>query len=152
MPPQIKRLALLFALLIVMFLTLKHFATPKTFGEFGHYRGAALGEIKAKVPEYSGQKACAECHQDMTDLKAAHEHATLSCETCHGPGRVHISSTDSVVVLPKIPNTREFCSICHTKNAARLAQNIKQIDVKDHNQGELCTKCHNPHSPWQGIK
>ena len=151
MPPQIKRLALLFSLLVVTFLTAKHFLTPKSFGEFGHYRGAALGEIKAKVPEYSGQKACNECHPDMTELKAAHEHATLSCETCHGPGRVHISSTDSLV-SPKIPNTREFCAICHTKNAARKASNIKQINPKEHYIADLCTKCHNPHSPWQEKK
>ena len=140
MPPQIKRLALLFVLFIGLFLTLKYFLTPKSFGEFGHYRGLALEEGKLKVPEYTGQKACAECHDDMMVLKMANEHASLSCETCHGAGRIHISSVDSVVVSPPKPNTREFCGICHAKNAARKADNIKQIDLKEHNKGELCTK------------
>ena len=152
MPPQIKRLALLFVLFIGLFLTLKYFLTPKSFGEFGHYRGLALEEGKVKVPEYTGQKACNECHEDMMVLKMANEHATLSCETCHGAGRVHISSTDSVVVSPTMPRSREFCGICHAKNPARKAGNIKQIDMKEHNQGELCTKCHNPHNPWQEMK
>ncbi len=152
MPPQIKRLALLFVIFIGLFLVLKYALTPKSFGEFGHYRGLALEENKVKVPEYSGEKSCAECHQDMTDLKMAHEHATLSCETCHGAGREHIASVDSVVVKPKMPNTREFCSVCHAKNFARKARNIKKIDPKEHNPGELCTKCHNPHNPWQDLK
>ncbi len=79
MPPQIKRLALLFVLFIGLFLTLKYFLTPKSFGEFGHYRGLSIQENIAKVPDYAGQKACADCHQDVLDLKAANEHAPLSC-------------------------------------------------------------------------
>jgi len=151
MPPQIKRLALLFAIFIGFFFVLRYFLVPESFGEFGHYRGLSLVENQAKMPKYAGQKACADCHQDMVDLKAPNEHKTVSCETCHGPGLAHVNSTDSIIPM-LVPKSPEFCARCHAKNAARKSDNIVQINVKEHNPGENCTECHNPHSPWQNIK
>jgi excinuclease UvrABC ATPase subunit len=151
MPPQIKRLALLFAIFIGLFLVARHFLVPKSFGEFGHYRGLALAENQARAQKYAGQKACADCHQDMVDLKAPNVHKSLSCETCHGPGFDHVNSTDSVIPM-RVPKTREFCATCHTKNAARRVENIVQIDVKEHNPDQKCIECHNPHNPWLNLK
>lgn len=148
MPPQIKRLALLFAIFIGLFLTARYFLVPKSFGEYGHYRGLALEENQAKAAEYSGQKACADCHQDIVDQKSGKEHGSLSCETCHGAGRAHINSTDSIIPVI-VPHTREFCGLCHTRNAARKPGLVAQIDIGEHNKDQLCTKCHNPHSPWE---
>ena len=151
MPPQIKRLALLFAIFIGLFLVVRHFLVPKSFGEFGHYRGLALTENQARPMKYAGEKACAECHQDMADLKAPNVHHSLSCETCHGPGLEHAQSTDSIKPV-RVPKDREFCALCHTKNAARKADNIVQVDLKAHNPEEKCIECHNPHNPWLNIK
>ena len=150
MPPQIKRLALVFAVFIGLFLVARHFLVPKSFGEFGHYRGQSLVENQAKPAKYAGEKACADCHQDMVDLKSPNVHKSLSCETCHGPGLEHINSSDSVHM--RVPKSREFCATCHTKNSARSAENIVQINIKEHNPGQICTECHNPHSPWLTIK
>lgn len=151
MPPQIKRLALLFAIFIGLFFVARYFLVPESFGEFGHYRGLSLSENQAKSPKYTGQLACADCHQDETDLKAPNVHQSLSCETCHGPGMDHINSTDSIVPM-QVPKSREFCATCHTKNAARKTDNIVQIDPAEHNPEDLCTECHNPHNPWQDLR
>jgi len=151
MPPQIKRLALLFTIFIGLFFVARHFLVPKSFGEFGHYRGLSLVENQAKTPKYSGSKACADCHQDIVDLKSPYVHRSLSCETCHGPGLEHVNSTDSIIPV-RVPKEREFCALCHTKNAARLADNVVQINVTEHNPGQKCIECHNPHNPWLAIK
>jgi hypothetical protein len=100
---------------------------------------------------YAGEKACMECHQDMADLKAPNVHKSLSCETCHGPGLAHANSTDSILPV-RVPKSREFCEMCHAKNAARKAGNVVQINVKEHNPGQKCIECHNPHNPWLDLK
>ncbi len=47
----------------------------------------------------------------------------------------------------EIHRDRQFCLRCHTKNAASPQNVIKQIDAVEHNEGEECITCHNPHQP-----
>jgi hypothetical protein len=42
------RLAGVFLVGFASFLVVRALLVPKTFGEYGHYRGAALGELTAK--------------------------------------------------------------------------------------------------------
>jgi hypothetical protein len=149
MPAQIKRLALLFGLFLAIFLVARYFLVPKSFGEYGHYRGLSLTENQEKQPRYAGQDICQECHDDVFGLKSANEHSTISCETCHGPGLVHTENQDS---LPVKPSRREFCAKCHSLNAARSATNVAMINPDEHNTGQDCQTCHNPHSPWENMK
>ena len=50
------RFALLFVVGFVIFLVVRHFIVPKSFGEYGHYRGAAIGEIAARPIQFAGQR------------------------------------------------------------------------------------------------
>jgi len=144
-PPQLSRLALAFAIFISLFLMLRHFLVPDTFGEYGHYRGASLIDNAQPEIHYSGQKACFECHQDIEDLKKQDAHKEIHCETCHGPGQKHVLSGESADILK--PTSREFCGRCHDMNAAKQKSVIKQIDLKKNNVGKNCLECHNPHQP-----
>jgi hypothetical protein len=146
-PPQITRLALVFAIFISLFLVLRHFLVPKTFGEYGHYRAASL--IDNTLPEihYAGQLACFKCHQNIEDKKALDVHNEIHCETCHGPGERHSLSSKKDDILK--PAGRDFCGKCHSLNAAKLKSAIFQIDLLKHNIGKNCTECHNPHQPWE---
>ena len=85
-PPQLTRLTLAFAIFISLFLFLRHFLVPDTFGQYGHYRGASLDDNAASEIHYAGQQACLDCHQDIEDLKIQDVHSDIHCETCHGPG------------------------------------------------------------------
>jgi hypothetical protein len=147
MPPQIKRLLPLFVIFIGLFLLVRHFLIPESFGKYGHYRGLAIDENAAVLPHYSGKAACAECHDDMAAFLESDAHAGLSCETCHGPGLDHVNFADSVDMFK--PSGREFCGLCHTKNPARNKKVITQVDLKDHYPENDCIKCHNPHKPWE---
>jgi hypothetical protein len=149
-PPQLTRLALAFAIFISLFLVLRHYLVPDTFGEYGHYRGASLLDNALPEIHYAGQKACLDCHQDIEDLKAQDVHIDIHCETCHGPGQKHVISADAADILK--PTGREFCGKCHALNAAKQKNAVFQIDLLKHNTGKNCIECHNPHQPWETLK
>ncbi len=149
-PPQLKRLILAFALFLSIFLIIRHSLLPKTFGQYGFYRGAALNEIAQSPLKYAGQKACLECHQDIEDLKQQDVHSDISCETCHGPGQRHSENGDTTLLEMYV--SRESCGICHSKNSAKQKNAIFQVDLKQHNINKKCIECHNPHRPWEMKK
>ncbi len=149
MPTHIKRLIFVFAFILVLMLFLKYYFTPKSFGEYGHYRAAALKEIAEKEPKYADAKDCAMCHDSIANLKSQGEHKSINCQTCHGPGYLHENDpSPSNIEIPQKENIRKFCTRCHAKNASRPQNVIRQVDAIEHNKGEVCITCHNPHNPW----
>lgn len=146
-PPQIPRLVLAFAIFISLFLVLRHFLVPDTFGKYGPYRAASMDDYGTLEIHYSGQQACFTCHQDIEDLKSTDVHSTIHCETCHGPGQKHVTTSAAADILK--PSGREFCGKCHSLNAARKQDAIFQVDLSKHNIDKNCTECHNPHQPWE---
>ncbi|OGQ50556.1 MAG: hypothetical protein A3I09_02160 [Deltaproteobacteria bacterium RIFCSPLOWO2_02_FULL_47_10] len=144
MPPQIKRLALLFTIFIGCFILVRHFLVPKSFGKYGHYRADSVEENKSAAVNYAGADVCTGCHEDIAKTKADGKHARIACETCHGPGGKHIEDPSSF--KPNRPKGRQFCGMCHAKNAAR-PKAIPQVDLEKHNEGMECYLCHKAHSP-----
>ena len=146
MPVQIKRLLIVFAILIAISVILKFFLTPESFGEYGHYRGKALVEIADKTPKFVQMDDCIMCHDSIGELKNSGVHAVLQCEVCHGPGFKHIE--DEELNKMEIDKSSDLCMHCHTINAASPKKIIRQIDAAEHAEGEECITCHNPHQPW----
>ena len=175
MPQHFKRLIITFVVVIGLFIGFRYLVTPKSFGEYGHYRGLALEENAAKQPHYAGRAICAKCHNDIVNQKDAGRHKPLACEMCHGPAYKHAQFADSTHTV-KLPDslkllkheemmTRKFCLICHLKNAARTKILFDSIDksvikmvlithpkekvAKNPKADTLgCTECHNPHDPY----
>jgi hypothetical protein len=146
-PPQLTRLALAFAIFISLFLVLRHLLVPDTFGQYGYYRGASLIDNAQPEIHFAGQQACFECHQDIEDMKALDVHSEIHCETCHGPGQKHSEKGDTTGYVR--PTGREFCGLCHARNAAKQKNAIFQINLKEHYVEKKCIECHNPHQPWE---
>ncbi len=142
LPPQILRLVLLTLGIVTIYFVARNLMTPPSFGQYGHYRGAALDEIAARAPVYAGKKACDECHSDVLQKLAKAEHKTLSCEACHGVSQDHAANPD----ITPIKLTGNHCIRCHEANPSRPAW-FKQITVKIHYTGQKCTECHVPHQP-----
>lgn len=142
MPPQIVRLVLLTVGIVVTYMIAKTVLTPKSFGEYGWYRGVALDEIRSYEPVFAGRKACEECHSDIEETLVKGSHKTLSCEGCHGPGGTHARNPDIKI------DKRGYspCVRCHEENPSRPKWH-KQINIKDHYTGDKCTDCHIPHDP-----
>ncbi|MCF6366911.1 MAG: hypothetical protein L3J35_11995 [Bacteroidales bacterium] len=149
MPLQIRRPLILFAVIIILFLTARHFLTPESFGEKGFYRGNALEENMDREIRHTGDKSCFECHDDKIAERDSSVHISVKCEVCHGPGYKHILSGEANDI--EKPDGVTNCKWCHTKNAARPTTVINQIDIQEHlidNGAEKCIECHeNPHNP-----
>ena len=138
------RFAGLFVVAFLVFLVVRHYVVPKSFGEYGHYRGAAIGEIAAHPIKFAGHDACETCHTDIADTKSKGKHAHVNCEACHGALAMH--ADDPASVTPVRPDTAVLCARCHTASAAK-PKNFPQVDPADHSGGAPCQTCHNPHNP-----
>ena len=138
------RFAGLFVIAFLIFLVVRHFVVPPTFGEYGHYRGAAIGEIAARPVKFAGHQTCEACHSDIADTKTAGKHAHVNCEACHQALADH--ANDPTSVTPILPDTTVLCARCHTASAAKPA-GFPQVNPAEHSGGMPCKTCHNPHSP-----
>ncbi len=170
------RFAGLFVLAFLVFLVVRHFVVPKSFGQYGHYRGAALGDIAKHPVKFSGHEACEGCHTDEAAKKNAGKHAHVNCEACHGalaqrlpvpaapPASLYdrvltfaglklapdppilLHADDPSTVKPVMPDTAVLCARCHTASAAK-PKGFPQVVPADHSNGVPCESCHQPHSP-----
>jgi hypothetical protein len=148
MPPQLKVLLPLFAIFITIFIIIRHFLVPASFGEYGHYRGNSLKDNVNKEMVFASKETCIECHPDMNEKLMSDLHSSLSCLVCHGTGLEHANSPDSANIVKK--SGRAHCGRCHSINPARAKDAITQIDIVEHHkEKDNCIECHNPHRVWE---
>lgn len=138
------RFAALFVVAFLVFWAIRGFVIPPTFGKYGHYRAAAIGEIAAHPLHYAGQDTCETCHTDVAGAKKTGKHASVHCEACHGPQAKH--ADDPGNVTPAKLDTATLCVRCHSASAAR-PKNFPQMNADEHANGLPCETCHQPHSP-----
>ncbi len=138
------RLAAVFVVGVFVFLGVRAVLVPKSFGEYGHYRGDALAEIAARPVNFAGHQACEDCHADVLEKKKSGRHAHVNCEACHGALAKHVDDPGSV--QPAKLDTAVLCVRCHEVNAAK-PKGFPQVAWADHSTGLPCDTCHQPHSP-----
>ena len=147
MPRIIFRLLLSFVVFVSVFILIRHFIIPDSFGDNGHYRAYSIEDNKNRTLYYKGDDACNECHSDVYDLAQSDLHSEISCETCHPP-KID-ASTDCKVNPPIVEGTINFCAQCHEMNLGRLKKGVPQLDIEEHKGDQNCIECHNPHAPWE---
>jgi predicted CXXCH cytochrome family protein len=100
-----------------------------------------------------GAEACTKCHTNITRgfHDATHAHLTIkaedgtprnvSCESCHGPGSLHVKAgTRQTILNPKI--SPETCLQCHPNTRAEFSLPHTHPVLA----GKIaCTNCHDPH-------
>lgn len=137
--------------LIALILTVRHLMVPSDFGVHGDsftynfYRAGATQDWKSFPVSYKGHEYCEECHGENTTSIAVSKHSNIQCENCHGPAMNH---PDDPEVLT-INKSRELCLRCHASLPYPGSQRgeMAAIDPEEHNPGEECVECHNPHNP-----
>ncbi len=144
------RVLLVLLLVLIVVVIGRSFLVPKTFGDYGHYRYANVGEqMTARPPLHGGARSCGECHDDRLKAITAGAHAKVSCEICHGPLGRHVKDGD-VVAKPSIDRSPRLCGYCHRKIDGRPPK-FPQVVFEKHVDGGLgpkgCLACHDPHSP-----
>jgi hypothetical protein len=138
------RLAGVYVAGTLLFLVVRAFVVPHSFGQYGHYRGAAISEIAAHPAKFAGHQTCETCHTDVAQTKSAGKHAGVNCEACHGPQAKH--ADDPASLDPGKPDTAVLCVQCHAASAAR-PKDFPQVNADEHSGGAPCGTCHQPHSP-----
>jgi len=138
------RLAAVMAIAVVAFIVLRAAVVPRSFGEYGHYRGAAMAEIAARPVAFAGHDVCENCHSDIADQKKLGKHAVVACEACHGAQARHADDPGSIT--PPKPDTAIICARCHEANSAK-PKAFPQVVTADHSGGNACGICHQPHRP-----
>lgn len=151
---HIIRAMLLLVVIAVLFVLVRHFAYPKSFGDYGHYRYDSVAEYAAQVPRHGAQGACAECHDDEPEALAGGKHASVSCEVCHAPLGVHVEGDQRVAAM-LVRRTNDLCAYCHQRLIARR-DTFPQVDFEQHvtERGAVmseavCLECHNAHNPME---
>ncbi len=72
------RFAGLFVLAFLVFLVIRGYVVPRSFGQYGHYRGNAIGDIAAQPIKFAGHETCEGCHTDVLDDEEGRE--ACACE------------------------------------------------------------------------
>ncbi len=138
------RLAAVIVIALVAFVILREAVVPRSFGEYGHYRGAAIGETAARPIAFAGHETCEACHAEVLDQKKLGKHVVVACEACHGAQAKHAEDPSSV--KPAKLDTAVVCARCHEANAAK-PKGFPQVVTADHSGGIACDSCHQPHRP-----
>jgi len=138
------RLAAVMAVALLAFLILRAVIIPRSFGQYGHYRGAAIAEIAAHPIAFAGHSTCEGCHTDVVALKNQGKHVVVPCEACHGAQARHADDPGSVT--PAKLDTSVLCARCHEANSAK-PKDFPQVEASSHSGGVACDTCHQPHKP-----
>ena len=144
------RAGLLLIFIVLIFGILRQLAIPKSFGQYGYYRGDNIGEWVSRDQNYAlGNKTCVPCHAQEVNQTAQAEHGQIDCQSCHGPLESHVRKPSES--HPKIAGTAELCGACHRELLGRSKELVPTVKVGEHSGGLDCTRCHNPHEPWAKI-
>ena len=137
---------------VILFLFFRDVMVPDDFGvngenfTYGYHRASSIDEWKAVSVKYRGKAYCEECHTEKYEENMASMHKTIQCENCHGPALNHPDDPEALV----IDKSRALCLRCHASlgfPGVGGRSDIPGIDPEEHNQGEECSECHNPHNP-----
>lgn len=143
-PGPVVRVLFLFAVVVAALAVVRDVFVPTSFGEIGHYRADAIPSIAAQPIRYAGLRACAECHDDVIEVKSGSYHRGLTCEGCHEAAVGHVE--DPTEIPPVMPSGRQTCLRCHEYLSSRPT-GFPQIIERIHNPMEPCASCHDPHDP-----
>ncbi len=165
---HIVHVAVVILVVIVAFVVARFLSVPKSFGQYGHYRGKSIDErmtLDGRKPLilFQGAEVCKECHEEERgkmwvgyETWQEGKHSSNTCQNCHSNCSQHVermkAQPDSKEFLVTKNTANELCLTCHGCLAARPTV-VKLFDAekhkKEHNmeEGNKCIQCHVPHYP-----
>lgn len=116
--------------------------------DFALHRDSNAKQWAALPMTFANSSVCLQCHVTEASRLASHSHASIGCQSCHGPLLAHVeagenaSKADVQITTP----TDEVCVRCHVAAEGRPAD-FKTIVPANHYVGQ-CLQCHDPHTAW----
>ena len=148
---HITRLLIIILVLAVGFLVVRSLLIPKSFGNYGHYRGDNIKEQMNLPLVHLGSSSCKDCHETQYGNWQDSSHATVNCEVCHGHWEIHNGRVKTMTA----DKSKDACMICHQKLTGRpekfpqIVSFSKHMEDNEMQEEDLqnCLECHDPHEP-----
>jgi DmsE family decaheme c-type cytochrome len=115
-------------------------------------------DAKATADDYAGSVECKECHEDRWKSLGTSFHAALrnekksgthGCETCHGPGLVHVDEAGEAPIRHPHEAAPEVsvgaCVTCHADVLEKPVLNHRQWIAGPAGAVRTCVTCHAVH-------
>ncbi len=158
---HVVRILLILITVGVVGVAVRAMVLPKSFGEYGHYRGTAIQDEMNRPIRNGTNASCLVCHPYIREMHMEGVHKTVSCEFCHGPVADHVKDGKVIARLPKKQGKeiKRLCLRCHNQIIrARPKESIKMISMPQHLEQKHvrvdhnCNQCHNVHAPLMWVK
>jgi hypothetical protein len=157
LPDALVRLVVMFAIVIVGSLVVVKFVIPPRFKDTKIQWADTVKQENAKPVQYAGAVACTECHEEIVAEKKRGYHRDLSCETCHGPSKVHTDPRECSACHGEVARTLSVshhvqlkCTTCH-RVPARHRVSPRVIKPTKPASRDFCGRCHAEESSFQGT-
>jgi DmsE family decaheme c-type cytochrome len=107
---------------------------------------------QAKAEDFMGDAACADCHERQVAQFNQSAHATYSldkslpidkqgCESCHGPGKLHVREEDSQVIAYSKISPKEVSDACLRCHGGTMK--LSHWHQTEHGRTDTsCVSCH----------
>ncbi len=121
---------------------------PWVYGEYGFHPEENARTWAALTPSYTDAAVCQRCHEAQYAPWQGERHASVTCESCHGPLAAHAATAPSEASagLPAIEKPAAgLCAVCHETSPAKPTAFV-QVDLAEHYPGAPCLGCHDSHS------
>jgi len=102
---------------------------------------------------FVGSDTCSQCHEDLTRNFVTATHARLTtrgtnavnigCESCHGPGSVHVESGGAAHTILNPSRDPSTCFQCHLDKRGQFQLPYAHPVLAGNRVS--CADCHNPH-------
>jgi len=137
---------------VVILLVVRAWYVPEDFGvhgrnfTYGFHRLSDIDFWAGFKVKYRTREYCRECHEENVASILDSPHGAIQCENCHGPAIDHPDDDTSLAIT----GSRLLCLRCHAflpYPQSNRSDVIPPVVSDDHNPGENCIVCHNPHNP-----
>jgi hypothetical protein len=123
-------------------------AVPWVYGEYGFHPEENARTWAALTPRYADATLCQRCHEAQYAPWMNERHASVTCETCHGPLAEHAATAPLQAEpgsLGVAKPAEDLCVVCHEQSPAK-PEAFAQVNLEEHYSGSTCLGCHDSHS------
>ena len=121
---------------------------PSAYGEYGFHPEENARSWAALTPRYADTAICQGCHEPQYAAWQGERHASVTCESCHGPLAKHAATAPREAPAGSLALEKPaegLCAVCHEQSPAKPTA-FAQVDLAAHYSGGACLACHDSHS------